>query len=75
MIKWIIIALIFGFVGSSLAKYKGRNQLLWGVLCTLFPLLVIAILLLPPGETKKCPHCAEIIKTDANLCKHCGMGL
>jgi hypothetical protein len=77
--KWIIIALVFGFVGVSLAKHKGRNQILWGILCTIIPLLVIAILLLPTveadGLTKKCPHCAEIIKADASFCKHCGMAL
>lgn len=24
------------------------------------------------GEMKRCPHCAEIIRTDARVCKHCG---
>ncbi|MBI2968746.1 MAG: zinc-ribbon domain-containing protein [Bacteroidetes bacterium] len=41
------------------------------------PLVIIAIILLPPmvsrGYTKKCPHCAEIIKEDAKFCKHCGL--
>ena len=25
-----------------------------------------------PGDTKKCPMCAETIKYEAKLCKHCG---
>ena len=22
-------------------------------------------------EEKKCPHCAELVKLEANVCKHC----
>jgi len=24
------------------------------------------------ATTKRCPHCAERVKIDANVCKHCG---
>ena len=76
-IRLIIIIAVFGFVGSVIAKNKGRNQLVWFFLCMIPPLL-IAIYLLPDlvaeGYTKRCSHCAEIIKEDATMCKHCGMG-
>lgn len=26
-------------------------------------------------ETKKCPHCAEFVKFEAMVCKHCGRDL
>ena len=78
MVRYILIAIVAGIAGSILARHKGRSPVLWFILCTIVPLLVIAIALLPSlvakGYTKKCPHCAEIIKEDATFCKHCGIG-
>lgn len=27
------------------------------------------------ADTKKCPHCAEMVQAAAKVCKHCGKGL
>ena len=77
MIRYILIVIVAGIVGASLARPKGRSPVLWFLLCAIVPLLVIAIALLPPvvtkGITKRCPHCAEISKEAAEVCKYCGL--
>jgi len=71
-----IAAFIFGVVSSLIAFSKGRNSLGWfiaGIFIGPFALVVAA---LPPvaGNAKfsSCVACAEVIRTDATVCYHCG---
>lgn len=79
MLRYILLLTIAGIVGGIIAGRKGRSPVWWFILCALFPLLIIVIIALPPtvsiGYTKKCLYCAEIIKADAIVCKHCGREL
>lgn len=76
MLRYVILLTIAGIVGSIIAIRKGRSPMLWFFLCAIVPLLIAVIIVLPPlaskGYTKRCPYCAEIIKEDAVVCKHCG---
>lgn len=81
----LIIVLILGFIPAMIAKSKGRSFILWyiyGVLLFIIA-LVHSILIkgnikkieekeMEDGTLKKCQFCAELIKTEATICRFCG---
>ena len=79
LFRYVLLVIISGIVGGIIARRKGRSPVCWFILCAIVPLLIVVIAVLPPmvskGYTKKCLYCAEIIKEDAIVCKHCGREL
>lgn len=80
-IFWLIFAILVGVYASS----KGRSGVgFFFIAVLLSPLIgfIIALVVQPiranteakaveSGEFKKCPNCAELVKAEAKLCKHC----
>jgi hypothetical protein len=64
---------------ANQAALKGRNWSSFFVLSLFFPFImwiVVSVMTTdqsqPISGTKKCPKCAEYVKVEATLCKHCG---
>ena len=86
LIFWIGLSI---FVGYFASKHRGRSGFGWFVLSLIVsPLIGVLILLLlgenrekleaiklQSGDVRKCPFCAELIKFEAVVCKHCGREL
>ena len=82
IILWLCLSVLCGMLAS------GKGKSFWGYLflsLLLSPIVgFIAVLIakedkkkvennsIQSGENKKCPDCAELIKTEAKVCKHCG---
>lgn len=82
----LFIAVLFGFWCRSIFAKKGRSPG-WGFVIG-FCLSLIGVVIcslvkpseeyqaelasIPKTDEKKCPHCLEIIKVGATVCKHCG---
>ena len=67
---------------ANQANNKGRNWQSFFILSLFFPFImwiVVSVMTTdqsqPISGTKKCPKCAEYVKVEATLCKHCGSAI
>jgi uncharacterized membrane protein (DUF4010 family) len=66
----LFIACLLGLVVGYIAESKGRSFFKWWLYGTL--LFIVAIVhVLCISKMVKCPKCAELIKVEATICKHC----
>lgn len=79
MYRVLLFQIIAAVAGGLLAHTKGRNPVIWSLLCFFFPLLFIVILVLPAQaareRTKQCPYCSGIIKATDTVCTYCNKEL
>jgi hypothetical protein len=76
MLEYVLICTVFGMASALVAHSKARNALGWfitGIILGPFALIVGALpLALKEGETKRCTQCTEVIRHQAQICRHCG---
>ena len=80
----LIVAALIGVIPAAIASSKGYSFALWWFFgATLFVVALPIALLMSPNLAaiersklcegmKKCPFCAELVKVEARVCKHCG---
>ncbi len=71
---WLGVGALVGFVAASKRGYSPFVGVVVGALLgILSPVLLVFAGTNP--QSKKCPDCAEFVKADAKVCKHCGCKL
>lgn len=76
--EFLVLWLILAGIVSGMARNRHRSQIGFFLLSlVLSPLIGLLVLLftkgdpLADGTLRKCPSCAEFIKTEATVCRFC----
>ena len=72
----LIVAILLGLITGKIASVKGRSFFwfwLYGAL--LFIVAIVHVLIMRNRAVQQCPKCAENVKKEAKVCKHCDHSL
>ena len=72
---YLLPLLLLSVIPAYIAQTKGKSFGAWYVYgLFLLPITFVHSLILDRDD-RKCPHCAELVKLEATVCKHCGSEL
>jgi hypothetical protein len=88
MAAFIVIVVLIGLLPAAIAAGKGRSFVAWWIygMAIFIVALPHALMLkrdqraldrraLKGGQMIKCPHCAELVKREAQVCRYCNREL
>lgn len=70
---WFVIGALIGAYAAQRKGFSIIGGVLGGALLGPLAILMFAVSSVSSGDKqKKCPACAEWVKREAKVCKHCG---
>lgn len=77
IVLYLLVNAGLAIIPATIARNKGYKPFwFWAFgFIVSFLIALIWVLLMKPGWQKKCPHCCEMIKPDAKVCRYCGRNI
>lgn len=72
VIAWALIGALLGVAASQKKGFSMAGGIIGGLLLGPLAFLLFFVTgITKADQQRKCPHCAEFIKAEATVCKHC----
>jgi hypothetical protein len=69
---WLLLGALIGFAASQRKGFSPVAGILGGAVLGPLAILMYAVSGVSTGDQRrKCPYCAEWVKAEARVCKHC----